>query len=110
VHRKPDAVDFVAARRYQYQYQYQYQYRSRLVMTTQLLIRVPDALADRLRRAVAPRGRSAFVQRLIEDALPEVPEARDPLYLVARAVERDAHLAADMAAWDSVAGDGLSAS
>jgi hypothetical protein len=29
---------------------------------------------------------------------------------VALAVERDAHLAADMAAWDSVAGDGLSAS
>ncbi len=56
---------------------------------------------------MAPRQRSAFVQRLIEDALPVVPDDSDPLYLVALAVEADECLAAEMAAWDGLAGDGL---
>jgi hypothetical protein len=56
---------------------------------------------------VAPRHRSAFVQRLLEDALPVVPDDADPLYLVALAVEADEFLAAEMAEWDGLAGDGL---
>ena len=76
-------------------------------MTTQLLIRIPDDLAGRLRRTVAPRHRSAFVQRLIEDALSAEGDDNDPLYMAALAVEQDQTLAAEMAEWDALSGDGL---
>jgi len=79
-------------------------------MTTQLLIRLPDALARRLKRRVPPRQRSAFVQRLLEDALSAGDDSDDPLYLAALEVEKDATLAAEMAEWDLLAGDGLTES
>ncbi len=76
-------------------------------MTTRLLIRIPDELANRLRRAIASGHRSAFIRGLIEDALPDVPKGSDRLYRVALAVEADGTLLAEMAVWDGVAGDGL---
>jgi len=75
--------------------------------TQQLLIRLPDDLVRRLKRRVPPRARSAFVQKLLEQALPVDEGEDDPLYQAALAVERDAQLAAEMADWDSVIDDGL---
>jgi len=47
--------------------------------TEQLLIRLPEDLARRLRRRVPARARSAFVQRLLEQALPAEALENDPL-------------------------------
>ena len=75
--------------------------------TQQLLLHLPDDLVRRLRRAVAPRQRSKFIQDLLEQALPPdgVAEA-DPLYLAALDVENDETLAAEMGGWDSTMSDG----
>ena len=68
--------------------------------TTQLLIRLPDELARRLKRSVAPRQRSKFIQRLLEEALPLENGDDDPLYRAAMAVEKEEALAAEMDEWD----------
>ena len=72
----------------------------------QLLIRLPEHLLHRLRQAVPLRQRSAFVQRLLEDALPPVDED-DRLAAIALAVEQDEQLNRELAGWDVTAGDGL---
>ena len=77
--------------------------------TQQLLLRLPEDLVRRFKRAVAPRERSRFVQQLLEQALPpdEVSHS-DPLYQAALAVERDEALAAEMAEWETATiDDGL---
>jgi metal-responsive CopG/Arc/MetJ family transcriptional regulator len=69
--------------------------------TTQLLIRLPDALVRRFKRNVAVRQRSKFIQRLLEEALPpENGSEDDPLYQAALAVEKEHELAAEMAEWE----------
>ena len=73
----------------------------------QLLVRLPEDLARRLKRRVPARKRSAFVQQLLEQALPPDAGEDDPLYQAALDVERDEQLAAEMAEWDAAAGDGL---
>ena len=73
----------------------------------QLLVRLPDELARRFKRQVPARGRSAFVQRLLEQALAPEGGEDDPLYQAALAVERDKGLTADMAEWDGTVADGL---
>lgn len=75
--------------------------------TRQLLVRLPDELAQRLKRQVPARGRSAFVQRLLEQALAPEGGEGDPLYQAALEVEQDESLAAEMAQWDSTVADGL---
>ena len=75
--------------------------------TQQLLVRLPEDLARRLKRRVPARGRSAFIQELLEQALPPDEENDDPLYQAALAVEQDERLASEMADWDAVVGDGL---
>ncbi len=75
--------------------------------TQQVLLRLPEELVRRLRRRVPSRGRSAFVQRLLEQALPPEEDDDDPLYQAALAVERDEALASDMQDWDVVVADGL---
>ena len=81
--------------------------------TQQLLVRLPEELARRLKRRVPARQRSLFVQRLLEQALsPDEGDDDplyndDPLYQAALAVERDERLAAEMAEWDATTGDGL---
>lgn len=67
---------------------------------TQLLLHLPEDLVRRFKRTVAARERSRFVQRLLEDALPQEPGDDDPLYQAARAAEGDASLAAEMAEWE----------
>src|SRR5258707_15644360 len=65
--------------------------------TEQLLLHLPDELVRRLKRNVAPRQGSKFIQDLLEQALP--PDGiveTDPLYLAALAVEEDERLAGEM--------------
>lgn len=75
--------------------------------TQQLLVRLPEELARRLKRRVPARARSAFVQRLLEQALPADEGEDDPLYRAALEVERDEEVAAEMAEWDAAVDDGL---
>lgn len=75
--------------------------------TQQLLVRLPEELARRLKRQVPARGRSAFVQRLLEQALAPEDGDNDPLYRTALEVEQDERLAAEMAEWDGTVADGL---
>jgi len=76
--------------------------------TEQLLLRLPEDLVSRFKRAVPARERSAFVRQLLEQALPAESDDLDPLYLAAVAVERDEALAAEMAEWQvATIGDGL---
>ena len=75
--------------------------------TQQLLIRLPDELARRLKRRVPAWARSAFIQRLLEQALPGNEDEDDPLYQLALAVEHDERLATEMAEWDATIEDGL---
>jgi len=76
--------------------------------TTQLLVRLPDDLVRRLRRRVAARERSKFIQRLLEEALLSEDPDQDPLYRTALAVEQDTALAVEMDEWENAAiGDGL---
>jgi hypothetical protein len=77
--------------------------------TQQLLVRIPEELARRLKRQVPARGRSAFVQHLLEQALSPEGGADDPLYQAALEVERDERLMAEMAEWDGTVADGLEA-
>ena len=77
--------------------------------TQQVLVHLPEDLVRRFRRAVAPRQRSKFIERLLEEALPtgEVSDS-DPLYQAALAVEQDEALAGEMAEWEStMLGDGI---
>jgi hypothetical protein len=78
-------------------------------MTTQLLVRLPDALVRRFRRSVAPRQRSKFIERLLQEALQEVESSdNDPLYQAALLVEQDEQLAEEMAEWEeAIVADGI---
>jgi hypothetical protein len=78
-------------------------------MSQQLLVRLPDELVRRFKRAVAPRQRSKFIERLLDQALPvETVSDDDPLYQAALAVEQDEALAAEMGEWEEATiGDGL---
>jgi len=55
--------------------------------TQQLLIRLSDAVVRRLTCRVPPRARSAFIQRLLEQALPADECEDDPLYQVLTPIE-----------------------
>ena len=78
-------------------------------MSQQLLVWLPEELVRRLKRAVAPRHRSKFIEQLLNQALPpdEVSD-RDPLYRAALAAEQDETLSAEMAEWEAATiNDGL---
>lgn len=77
--------------------------------TQQLLVRLPEELARRLKRQVPARGRSAFVQHLLEQALAPEGSDDDPLYRAALEVEQDERLSAEMVEWDGTVADGLEA-
>jgi hypothetical protein len=71
----------------------------------QMLLHIPDPIAERFKQAVPSRQRSAFVAELLEQAL---PVEEDPLYLVALEVEQDAVLNAEMAEWrEGLIADGI---
>ena len=76
----------------------------------QLLLHIPDSIAERFKQAVPARQRSAFVTGLLEKAL---PVEDDPLYLIALEVEQDTVLNAEMREWregliaDGIRGDAM---
>ena len=71
----------------------------------QLLLHIPDALAERFKQTVPARQRSDFVAKLLEKAL---PVEEDPLYLAALEVEQDLALGAEMREWrEGLIADGL---
>lgn len=71
----------------------------------QLLLHLPEELAERFKQAVPARQRSAFVASLLEQAL---PEEDDPLYRIALEVEQDAALNAEMREWrEGLVADGI---
>ena len=75
--------------------------------TTRLLVRLLDALVRRFKHCVSVRQRSKFIQRLLEEALPQ-EDGSDPLYQAALAVENEHELAAEMAEWEiATIDDGL---
>jgi hypothetical protein len=61
------------------------------VATQQLLIRLPEDLAPRLKRRVPARASSAFVQRLLEQALPADEVEDDPPPIVVATPSAGAH-------------------
>jgi len=70
----------------------------------QLLLHLPNELAERFKQAVPVRQRSGFITKLLEQAL---PAETDPLYLAALAAEQDKALGAEMRAWrEGLIGDG----
>jgi hypothetical protein len=80
------------------------------VATEQLLLRLPEDLVRRFRRAVPSRERSHFVQKLLEQALPVRAGDDDPLYQAALDVERDAQLNDEITEWETATlEDGLDA-
>lgn len=71
----------------------------------QLLLHLPEELAERFKQAVPARQRSAFVASLLEQAL---PVEDDPLYRIALEVEQDETLNAEMREWrEGLVGDGI---
>ena len=79
-------------------------------MPTQTLqLRLPEDLVRRLKRRIPAGGRTAFVQHLLEKALPADDVDEDALYQAALEVDRDQKLGAEMADWNATAGDGLAA-
>jgi len=72
-----------------------------------VLISLPDQLASRMRVTIPERQRSKVVVSLLEA---EITKREKALYECALAVENDAALKADMAAWEVTIGDGLSLS
>jgi hypothetical protein len=71
----------------------------------QLLLHLPEALAERFKQTVPARQRSEFVAKLLEMAL---PVEEDPLYLAALDVEQDLALGAEMREWrEGLIEDGL---
>jgi hypothetical protein len=77
--------------------------------TQQLHLRLPEDLVLWLREHVPPRARSAFVQRLLEQALPPAERDDDLLYQAALSVELDDALASQMRDWDVAVADALAA-
>ena len=78
-------------------------------MTTQILIRLPEAIADRLKAAVPARQRNRFVAQLIEVALIERERALGAIADAVTAEERDSTaLRGELTAWErSTLTDGL---
>ncbi len=72
----------------------------------QVLIHLPDDLADRFKANVPKRSRSAFIADLLSQALPEQDNA---LYKLAMEVEKDAGAAELESNWAVTIGDGLEA-
>lgn len=76
----------------------------------QMLFHLSDELVARFKAKVPARQRSAFVERLLEDALPKEDKAAW-LARVADEFERELdnnpQLADEMAEWDVTVGDGL---
>jgi hypothetical protein len=76
----------------------------------QMVLNIPDTLADKFNQTVPSSQQSHFLTDLLEKALGESvdPLEHDPIYLAALAVEQDAALNAEMQEWhDAFIADGI---
>lgn len=71
-----------------------------------VLVSVPDDLIGRMKVVIPPRQRSKILIRLLED---EVTRRETKLYQLAREVENDKSLNAEMEEWNTTIGDGIDA-
>jgi hypothetical protein len=71
----------------------------------QMVLHIPDNLAERFRQVVPSPQQNDFLAKALEDAL---SLAEDPIYLSALAVEQDEALNAEMKEWhDACIADGI---
>ncbi len=70
----------------------------------QVLIHLPDDLADRFKATVPKRLRSAFISDLLNKA---IPEQDDALFKLAMEVENDPSILELESDWEVTMGDGL---
>jgi hypothetical protein len=70
----------------------------------QVLIHLPDDLADRFKSTIPKRLRSAFIAELLSKAIPEQENA---LFKLAMAVENDPGVSELESDWAVTVGDGL---
>jgi hypothetical protein len=70
----------------------------------QVLVHLPDDLADRFKSTIPKRLRSAFIADLLNKA---IPEQEDALFKLALAVENDPGVSELESDWEVTVGDGL---
>jgi|APDOM4702015191_1054821.scaffolds.fasta_scaffold340693_2 hypothetical protein len=70
----------------------------------QVLVHLPDDLADRFKSTIPKRLRSAFIADLLSKA---IPEQEDALFKLAMAVENDPGVSELESDWEVTVGDGL---
>jgi hypothetical protein len=70
----------------------------------QILLHLPDDIANRFKTAIPPRKRSAFIAELLEKALPQVEQN---LYEIALEVEQDESLNKSLECWENTIRDGV---
>ena len=70
----------------------------------QVLVHLPDDLADRFKSTVPKRQRSAFIADLLSKA---IPEQEDALLKLAMEVENDPGVSELESDWKVTVGDGL---
>jgi hypothetical protein len=79
-------------------------------MWMQMVINLPDALAQKFNQIVPSVQQKEFLTRLLETALSEDVSSleKDPIYLAALAAEQDVALNAEMQEWhDACISDGI---
>ncbi|MDD5272117.1 MAG: hypothetical protein PHU14_05300 [Methylovulum sp.] len=72
----------------------------------QVLVHLPDDLANRFKSTVPKRLRSAFIADLLSKA---IPEQEDELFKLAMAVENDPSISELESDWEITVGDGFEA-
>jgi len=70
----------------------------------QVLVHLPDDLADRFKSTIPKRLRSAFIADLLSKA---IPEQEDALFKLAMDVESDSGVSELESDWEVTVGDGL---
>lgn len=70
----------------------------------QLLIHLPDNLANRFRALVPPKQRSKYIESLLNEAL---AKKNDELSASAIAIEKDANINSLIRDFEIVSGDGI---
>ena len=70
----------------------------------QVLVHLPDDLADRFKSTVSKRLRNAFIADLLSKA---IPEHEDALFKLAMEVESDPGVSELESDWEVTVGDGL---
>ena len=74
----------------------------------QILIRLPEEVASRLKSVIPARTRNKFVSQLVVDAIAEYDKKLEKLAVALTAEEMgNPELKLEMQDWDAVTGDGI---